>query len=210
MQNLRPWPRIPSSSAHEMEKLFSTAADDIWTTGEVRNGQLHILKYLSQHVPSGDVLDVGCYDGSLLAAAGTQYGEFGVEAPTKAAAIARRRGVKIVADRFSELELVSQCFQAICAVDVIEHALNPPCFLTWFIKSSRCRRNNHHLHRRIFGISMARCTEPILVLQLTGAGQLRLQDWALCAAPQCGLEFLGAARFSHGAGYGEGSRDACA
>ena len=80
-------------------------------------------------VTGGSVLDVGCYDGALLGALGPEVRKYGVEASASAAGVARTRGVEIVAAKISELGSVRRTFDDVCAVDVIEHLLDPGAFV---------------------------------------------------------------------------------
>lgn len=80
------------------------------------------------------VLDVGCADGRLLdwyraTSVGSRLETHGIEMDESAAAIARARGHRVVADRFEvDRELESGSFDLILAYHVIEHVDDPRAF----------------------------------------------------------------------------------
>lgn len=192
--------RIPTLEPKTMERLYAQAAENVWSASELRHDQAQVLRHLAEHITAGDILDVGCYDGSLLAAAGSQYRSFGVEASTRAATVARNRGVQIVAEQFSQIDELTQCFDAICAVDVIEHVLDPLVLLRCLAR--RVKQAGIILVStgdfaapawRATGSQYWYCSYPEHVSFVSEA-------WARQAAPQCGLEFVTAYRFRYGAG----------
>ena len=80
------------------------------------------------------VLDVGCADGRLLdwyreSPAGERIETHGIEMDEAAAALARERGHRVVADRFEvDTELEAATFDLILAYHVIEHVADPEAF----------------------------------------------------------------------------------
>src|ERR687896_2382357 len=80
------------------------------------------------------LLDVGCADGRLLdwykaSATGPRLETHGIEMDESAAAIAARRGHRVVSGRFErDQELDKGTFDLILALHVIEHVDDPDCF----------------------------------------------------------------------------------
>lgn len=114
-----PGQRQPLQAAQFYEQLYASAPVGVWNSTGLRSDQRRVLKMLEQHYTGGDVLDVGCCDGSLLAALGPQWQRFGIEASVAAAAQARERGVTILGHRFSDLRGLGRTFDAIVAMDVM-------------------------------------------------------------------------------------------
>lgn len=120
--------RFPIRATEEYEKLYSTAPADIWISNELRNDQLLTKQLIESRLSSGSVLDVGCYSGVLLDSLNTNFKKFGVEASISAAEAARNKGIEIIAQRFEDLHSLERTFDAICAIDVIEHVAQPAAF----------------------------------------------------------------------------------
>lgn len=118
--------RHPVLAADAYEQLYAAAPPDVWQAGaQLRGDQRRVLAQLLAGPPPTRVLDVGCYDGRLLAALPDGIERCGIEASAAAAAEARQRGVKVLAGRFSDLATLAGHFDAIAAVDVIEHVHQP-------------------------------------------------------------------------------------
>jgi SAM-dependent methyltransferase len=126
--------RHPILPIAEYERLYSRASADVWVTSSLRNDQLRVLALIESHSAGGRVLDVGCYDGTLLNALKPDFEKYGVEPSVRAAEVARRRGVKVVARTVGELEGLSMNFNVICAIDVIEHVANPSDFIQCLLR----------------------------------------------------------------------------
>lgn len=76
-------------------------------------------------VAGGRLLDVGCYDGGfLLAAQQLGFAGTGVEPSARGAALARERGLTIVAAPFEQAEFAAP-FDAITFIHSLEHFENP-------------------------------------------------------------------------------------
>ena len=120
--------RHPIRPQSDYENLYERAAETVWPSGPLRPDQLRIKSLIESRASAKSVLDVGCYDGGLLNALGARFGKFGVEASTRAAQVARERGVEILGSKISGLASIRQRFDVVCAVDVIEHLPDPAEF----------------------------------------------------------------------------------
>jgi len=121
--------RDPIRSDAEYEQLYARASEQVWVSGGLRADQRLVLGHIEATPGPARVLDVGCYDGSLLAALPPRFRRHGVEASTAAADKARERGIEIVAKSIADLARVAEHFDVICAVDVIEHVSQPRDFV---------------------------------------------------------------------------------
>jgi SAM-dependent methyltransferase len=83
---------------------------------------------LAAHSRGPRVLDVGCFNGALLAYLGDGWQRFGVEPSRAAADLARKRGVNVLAATLDELPPEKDAFDAILAIDVVEHLVEPLSF----------------------------------------------------------------------------------
>ena len=120
--------RHPIRQQSDYEELYESAAETVWPSGPLRSDQLRIKSLIESRAGAKSVLDVGCYDGGLLNALAARFEKFGVEASTRAAEVARRRGIEILGSKISGLSLLQQRFDVVCAVDVIEHVPDPAEF----------------------------------------------------------------------------------
>ena len=122
--------RHPIRSADEYEHLYERASGTVWVSGALRTDQRLVRALIESTCPTaGKVLDVGCYDGSLLASLGPRIRKYGVEASASAAEKARQQGVEIVGTRIEALASIAEQFEVVCAVDVIEHVSDPRAFI---------------------------------------------------------------------------------
>jgi 2-polyprenyl-3-methyl-5-hydroxy-6-metoxy-1,4-benzoquinol methylase len=118
-------------SRDELNRLYRTGADNSWTVPtESRKDWRLAADWLCANLPSGDVLDVGCFDGGFLAMLPPQQRRLGIEIHEGAADRARQLGVEIVGGDYSELEWLDATYDCITAFDVIEHTLDPLEFVT--------------------------------------------------------------------------------
>jgi SAM-dependent methyltransferase len=88
--------------------------------------QFDILsELLAAHARGRRVLDVGCFNGALLGYMGEGWQRFGVEPSRAAATLARERGVDVLAATLDELPVDVTAFDAVLAIDVVEHIAEP-------------------------------------------------------------------------------------
>lgn len=110
------------------DDLYARARGSVWQTAKSRPDHELIVEKLQLHLKAGDVLDIGCGAGSLLARLPRQFGRYGVEIGREARAIAATHGIQIIGTDFADLDGVPRSFDAIVACDVIEHCANPRQF----------------------------------------------------------------------------------
>jgi SAM-dependent methyltransferase len=71
------------------------------------------------------ILDIGCFHGGFLDYVGADWQRFGIEPSEAASRVSRTKGVTILSPTLSELPASTPPFDAITAMDLIEH-LNEP------------------------------------------------------------------------------------
>lgn len=77
------------------------------------------------------LLDVGCDTGAFLEAAAQEFGTVpvGVDAASRAVAAARQRGIEVYLTSIETAPEHLRDFRLITAIDLIEHVIDPVCFL---------------------------------------------------------------------------------
>lgn len=81
-----------------------------------------------QHAPGRRALDIGCFNGALLQYLGSEWKTFGVEPSERAAKLAGERGVTILGATLQDIPKDHPPFDAIFAIDVLEHIIDPMPF----------------------------------------------------------------------------------
>jgi SAM-dependent methyltransferase len=108
-------------------QCYTAAAADHW--GESPDPTLRrfdaIQDALEHHARGGRVLDVGCFNGALLHFLGDDRRLYGVEPSHHAARLAAARGVRILGPTVQEIPAGTEPFDAVLAIDVIEHVGDP-------------------------------------------------------------------------------------
>lgn len=130
--------RDPVAAEAEYETLYAQAPSTVWVSTRSRGDQALVSELVDRHSTGAmDVLDLGCYTGSLLQSLDGRIRKYGVEASTAAAAIAQSHGVEIIAGSMRDLDQVDRRFDVVIAVDVIEHVPNPNAFIERMLELSR-------------------------------------------------------------------------
>ena len=121
--------RFPMLEAERYQHLYDNSLAEAWTLDESRLDQKLISQYVSTNLASGSrVLDVGCYSGALLGSLDRRFERFGVEINAAAAQIARTRFNVAMWPSIAAIPN-NTFFDAILAVDVIEHMRSPRAFV---------------------------------------------------------------------------------
>lgn len=170
----------------------------VWVSRRLRNDQRIVLAQIEACAAAGDVLDIGCFDGALLAALPPQYRRFGIEPASSAAEIATGLGVQVLGNSTDVLSDDGNRFDIICAVDTIEHLEQPRALLSFAARQLRpggyllistgdfdCRAWTD------WGSRYWYCAPPEHIRFVS-------EEWARRAAPTCGLELHKVERFRHG------------
>jgi glycosyltransferase involved in cell wall biosynthesis/SAM-dependent methyltransferase len=123
--------RHPIFDAEQYNALYGAAPLGVWSEGgELRPDQALVLDYLGKQFPnSARILDVGCYDGDLLARLPARFERYGIERSDAAASRAQDRGVAIIGHDLYAIDRGAGPFDAVIATDVIEHTIDPGDFI---------------------------------------------------------------------------------
>ena len=125
--------KYPIPDADELAMLYREGSGECWEDPvETRHDWVIARDWIWRTVERGDILDVGCWDGSFLASLQKEdnYGLHGVELNDEAVGKAGRMGIDIVSPDFSTLRSLGDAsYDVVCAFDVIEHTENPALFL---------------------------------------------------------------------------------
>ena len=117
--------RDPIHCATFYDRLYADGEAQSWDSSQERIDHRLARETLVSLLPEGDVLDIGCGAGGLLALLPKQHRRFGVEIGDEARRIAEQRGVAMVGRSFFELKKITRTFDAVVATDVIEHHPEP-------------------------------------------------------------------------------------
>lgn len=120
----------PGIDMSELLACYAKAAPDNWgASPDPRYRKYDVLRdVLEKYSSSGRILDVGCFNGAFLAYVGSKWEKYAVEPARAAAEVAEKRGVKVLADTLDGVSNNVSPFDAILAIDVVEHILDPVPF----------------------------------------------------------------------------------
>ncbi len=120
----------PIIDAAKLIACYAAADSDNWELAPdplLRNFDV-LRTVLECHAPGRRVLDVGCFNGAMLSFLGDSWSRYGVEPSHAAADLARQRGVNILGDTLESVNSAVEPFDAIMAIDVVEHLVDPVHF----------------------------------------------------------------------------------
>jgi 2-polyprenyl-3-methyl-5-hydroxy-6-metoxy-1,4-benzoquinol methylase len=116
-------PRIAESA---LDDLYRNGDTQVWNPVAAQRTDFRLVqRALERHLRRGNVLDVGCADGSFLAQLDERYARFGVEINEDAANGARLHGIDVLGSDLRQLAACRRHFDAVVAIDVLEHAYRP-------------------------------------------------------------------------------------
>lgn len=186
--------------------LHEDALDTLYRTGSVENWQDGVANRIDWLLSSGflhsqpsvkSVLDVGCFDGQFLASLGDRYEKLCIEIHPEAVHRAKARGVRLVAHDLATLTSSDVKADAVTAIDVIEHTLNPLDFLVAMRNAAApggflliATGNTNAWSWRLMGSRYWYCAIGEHLSFISPA-------WCRYAAGRLGLEVVEIKRFSH-------------
>jgi SAM-dependent methyltransferase len=121
------WPRIPEDRLLECYAKVHASHWQVQGDGRERRFD-QIAALLKRYSPGNRVLDVGCFAGSFLTFLGHDWQWFGVEPSIEAAHFATRSGITLLGATLADIEKGTVTFDAIVAIDVVEHVADPLSF----------------------------------------------------------------------------------
>ena len=121
--------RHPIRKNSEYFDLYQAAPESTYQSVSLRHDQRLVLDAIARHRSGGAILDVGCFDGALLASLAPTFKKFGIEASKAAQKSCQESDIEIVAGSAESLLSSDRRYDIICAVDVIEHLIQPHTFI---------------------------------------------------------------------------------
>ncbi len=120
-------PFVPDT---DLLACYSASSEDNWEhdPDPIKRRFDTIAQLIAAHAPGKRVLDIGCSNGALLKHIGAGYERFGLEPSTSAAGMAAQRGISMLGSTLDDLDPAIR-FDAILAIDVLEHLTNPNAFV---------------------------------------------------------------------------------
>jgi len=191
--------RYPRLSKEKLDDLYRQGSIDNWNAkAQIRNDWQIAASWIRENLGAGArVLDVGCFDGRFLVSLGKSYERFGIEIHRQARQRAECMGIRILGEDIITLNNLSQDYDAVTAIDIIEHLHDPYRFLMSLARVTRpsgliiiSSGNMEAITRRLMKARYWYCTiaEHISFINLF---------WAHKAAKDLGLSVERTAYFSH-------------
>ena len=120
-------PFVPDA---DLLACYSASSEDNWEhdPDPIKRRFDTIVSRIERHAPGKRVLDVGCSNAALLKHLGDCFERFGLEPSADAARVASDRGITMLGALLEDLE-DDVLFDAILAIDVLEHLTNPNAFI---------------------------------------------------------------------------------
>ena len=131
--------RYPRLSKIKLDELYKNGPMQNWgIKPELRNDWKVAAAWIRKNLGlGGKILDVGCFDGGFLEFLGNGYRRFGIEIHEGARELARAKGILIVGSNFNALDKIIGKYDAVIAIDIIEHVHNPYLFLVKLSQATR-------------------------------------------------------------------------
>lgn len=122
--------------AHRWSSLGSVESTTLAKEVVIRNASTSsqwILERLPTELNNRDqlrVLDIGCWDGSILAGLPRSWDKTGIELNRSASELARGRGINVVSEPIESANLPSGSYDMVMMMDILEHLGDPLGVLT--------------------------------------------------------------------------------
>jgi len=117
--------RRPYFSSSQLIEIYRAFPDNYWDYAECRIDFDMALRTIATMLPSGRVLDVGCYRGDFLGMLPNGYQKYGIEPSEAAREVARERGFSLLGSSLEQVAANGPRFHFITLLDVVEHLPRP-------------------------------------------------------------------------------------
>jgi SAM-dependent methyltransferase len=108
-----------------LEQIYRTLPESYWShLNPQTDFSGTIARYLAERCDRGDLWDVGCGSGNLLANLDNRWEKHGIEPGARAVELARKLGLDVHAGTASRLGL-RDVADAVLMIDVVEHLADP-------------------------------------------------------------------------------------
>ena len=191
--------QYPRLSKNELDELYIKGSKQNWEIkSDIRNDWEVAAAWIGKKLGLGDkILDVGCSDGGFLEFLGNRYRRFGIEINEGARELARAKDIVMVGNNFDALDKMIEKYDAVTAIDIIEHVQNPYLFLVKLTRVVRERGviivssgDTESLTWRMAKNRYYYCVNAEHISFINA-------QWCRYASLKLGLELMSIRRFSH-------------
>ena len=122
--------KFPPIPEEKMLACYAQASSGQWgLTVDPYHRRFDIMRALVEtHSRGRRILDIGCFNGALLDYFGPTWERYGIEPSVQAVEVARERGIEILGATIEALPENQFQFDAILAIDIVEHINEPVPF----------------------------------------------------------------------------------
>lgn len=117
--------RRPYPSPLDLVEAYSELPANQWDYTQGRPDFDLAVSVIRNALPSGCILDVGCFRGDFLTMLPGDYQKYGIEPAGSAREIAQWRRITLIGSSIEQIEINRPMFHAITLLDVIEHLPYP-------------------------------------------------------------------------------------
>lgn len=125
----------PPISMDALMECYNASPESNWehNPNPVKRRFDELQELTKAHSQGNRILDIGCSNGAILQYFGDSWDRFGIEPSTDAARVAEDRNITILAPTIETLD-ESETFDAILAIDLLEHLDDPDAFFARVMK----------------------------------------------------------------------------